>query len=239
MDVNDKVRILPESIQLAPPSRSQDDAVTIALRLRLDVQTSRDRVDDLRRQVDLARNGLLPDLDLAGTITFPFANDGNDLGIDGSPDTVAFALGMQFNAPLDRVIERYQLRQAQIRLEQGIRVHRNTRDDVAVSVRSSVRNIERAQFSTHLQRRNVAIAENRRAALQAAPDRASTRDHTEAVNALRRAEDQYDRAARDLQVSILEYLNESGQLRVKPNGELQPLPGMRLQDPSIAGVSGS
>jgi outer membrane protein TolC len=147
-----------------------------------------------------------------------------------SPNDVSFAVGATFSAPLDRVIEKYQLRQAQIRLEQGIRSYRNTRDQVAVEVRSRVRQIERSQFSVLLQERNVEIAENRRASIEAAPDRASTRDRTDAVNALRRAEDQRDRAARDLQVAILEFLAASGRLRVEPDGTLLPLPGMGLEE---------
>ena len=230
MNANDDVRIAPEMLELIPPTITPDDAVLIALRLRLDIQTTRDRVEDLRRQVDLAENGLLADLNINGAVVVPFDDPGNDLGIDGSPDDVSFQLGLTFSAPLDRVIEKYQLRQAQIRLEQGIRNYRNARDEVAVQVRSQVREIERSQFSLLLQERNVEIAENRRASILAAPDRASTRDRTEAVNALRRAEDQRDRAKRDLQVSILQYLNASGRLRVQPNGELLPLPGMEVEE---------
>ena len=230
MSADDSVIILPEMIDLDPPAITPDEAVMVALRLRLDIQTTRDRVEDLRRQVDLAENGLLADLNLNGAIVVPFDDPDNDLGIDGSPDDVSFQLGLTFSAPLDRVAEKYQLRQAQIRLEQGIRNYRNARDGVAVQVRSQVREIERSQFSVLLQERNVEIAENRRASIEAAPDRASTRDRTEAVNALRRAEDQRDRAKRDLQVSILEYLNASGRLRVKPDGTLLPLPGMRTEE---------
>ena len=94
-------------------------------------------------------------------------------------------------------------------------------------MRSRVRAIERAQFSFLLQERNVGIAENRLQSIEAAPDRASTRDRTEAVNALRRAEDQRDSAARDLQVAIIEYLGASGRLRVRRDGTLIPLPGMK------------
>lgn len=230
MNTDEPVRIAREMLDLGAPAITPDKAVMVALRLRLDIQTSRDKIEDLRRQVDLAENGLLADLDVSGAITVPFDNPGNDLGIAGSPDDVSFRLGMTFSAPLDRVIEKYQLRQTQIRLERGIRSYRNARDEVALQVRSQVREIERAQFSLLLQERNVEIAENRRASIEAAPDRASTRDRTETVNALRRAEDQRDRAARDLQVSILQYLNASGRLRIQPDGTLLPIPGMVMEE---------
>jgi hypothetical protein len=230
MNTDQPVVIERDMIALVPPEATPNAAVKIALQFRLDVQTARDQTEDLRRQVDIAKNGLLADLNLNASMILPFNDTGNSIGIDMSPNDVSFAVGATFSAPLDRVIEKYQLRQAQIRLEQGIRSYRNTRDQVAVEVRSRVRQIERSQFSVLLQERNVEIAENRRASIEAAPDRASTRDRTDAVNALRRAEDQRDRAARDLQVAILEFLAASGRLRVEPDGTLLPLPGMGLEE---------
>lgn len=229
MDTDRQVVIDREMLDIVPPIADPDAAVRIALQLRLDVQTARDQTEDLRRQVDIAKNGLLADLDLSGSLILPFNDTGNDIGIDLSPNDVSFEVGANLSLPLDRVIEKYQLRQAQIRLEQGVRSYRNTRDQVAVEVRSRVRQIERSQFSLLLQERNVEIAKNRRASIEAAPDRASTRDRTDAVNALRRAEDQRDRAARDLQVAILEFLGASGRLRVNPDGTLLPIPGMTTE----------
>ena len=195
--------------------------------IQIKIQTDRDRIEDLRRQVDLAKNGLLSDLDLSGSILFPLEDPGSNLGFDLSPDEVSFGVGLKYSAALDRVIEKYQVRQSQIKLEQGIRTFQNNRDKIAIEVRSRVRAIERSQFSFLLQERNVDIARNRLSSIEAAPDRASTRDRTEAVNALRRAEDQRDRSARDLQVAILQYLGASGRLRVDTDGNLKPLPGMK------------
>ena len=226
MSTESPVIIKKEMLDLDAPEITPDEAVLIALRLRLEVQTQRDRIDDLRRKVDLAKNGLLSDLDLNGSILVPFADPTNNIGFDLSPDEISFGVGLTFSAALDRVIEKYQLRQAQIRLEQSVRNYYNERDKVAIEVRGRVRAIERAQFSFLLQERNVGIAENRLKSIEAAPDRASTRDRTEAVNALRRAEDQRDSAARDLQVAIIEYLGASGRLRVRRDGTLIPLPGM-------------
>ena len=221
------VIIQPEMLDLDAPSITPDAAVRIALQLRLEIQTDRDRIEDLRRQVDLAKNGLLSDLDLSGSILFPLEDPGSNLGFDLSPDEVSFGVGLKYSAALDRVIEKYQVRQSQIKLEQGIRTFQNNRDKIAIEVRSRVRAIERSQFSFLLQERNVDIARNRLSSIEAAPDRASTRDRTEAVNALRRAEDQRDRSARDLQVAILQYLGASGRLRVDTDGNLKPLPGMK------------
>ena len=71
---------------------------------------------------------------------------------------------------------------------------------------------------------------NRQAAIDAAPDRATARDRTEAVDQLRRAQDSLDAAKKDLQLAILRYLNTTGQLRIAANGTLIPLPGMQTAE---------
>ena len=99
-------------------------------------------------------------------------------------------------------------------------------DDAAVEVRRDRRDIDLAQFSLLLQERNVDIARNRLASIDAAPDRATARDQTDAVSGLRDAEDSRDRAKRNPQVAILGYLRSAGLLRLDPEGRLQPLADM-------------
>jgi restriction endonuclease Mrr len=138
--------------------------------------------------------------------------------------------------PLDRVNEDLRLRQAQILLEQTKRQYLQARDDAAVAVRQAARGIERSQFSMVVQEKNVAASMNRQAAIDAAPDRATARDRTEAVDALRRAQDSLDAAKRDLQLAILRYLNNTGQLRISPDGKLIPLPGMEFGEETGPGL---
>jgi len=87
-----------------------------------------------------------------------------------------------------------------------------------------------------VQEKNVAASMNRQAAIDAAPDRATARDRTEAVDALRRAQDSLDAAKRDLQLAILRYLNTTGQLRISPEGKLIPLPGMEFGEETGPGL---
>ena len=50
----------------------------------------------------------------------------------------------------------------------------------------------------------------------------------QSIQQLIQAQDGRDSAFRDLQLSILKYLNDSGQLRVLADGTLELLPGMKL-----------
>lgn len=228
--------IMPSHPGLAIPEVSLEEAVERALTFRLDLQTRRDQLDDARRRVDNARNALLPDLSLRG-----FAGMGTDEtkrrgGLGFQPENADFEAGVTFGLPLDREIERLNVRQAQISLERSIREYQRFRDQLAVETRGAVRAIDQAAFSARIQRENVRIAERAEAAIRADPDRATPRDRTEAVDALLRAQDELDSANRDLQVAILQYLLLSGQLRVDYDGTIQPLQGMEFAESTPVNV---
>jgi outer membrane protein TolC len=224
MDPERSIVITPVELQLPTPKVDADQAVQYALEYRLDLQTNRDQLEDSRRQIDLAENGLLPDLDLRGNVRV--GGEGVVQGIDLNLGDTRASGGIFLSLPLDRVDESVALRQAQVRFAQDERVYGKSLDDAAVAVRQAIRQIDRAQFSLVLQERNIEIARNRIASIDAAPARATARDRTTAVSGLRDAEDRRDTAKRNLQVAILNYLNAAGILRVTPEGRLQPLPGM-------------
>ncbi len=231
MDPLQPVVIVRSDPGLAVPEVTLDEAVARALMYRLDLQTSRDEVDDARRGVSVARNLLLPDLDLFGSASVPTDPRRRRGGVSLRPGFGEFVGGVTFGLPLDREIERVNVRQAQITLERLIREYDRLRDSLVVETRSAVRDIDRAMFSLSIQERNVRIAERALEAIRADPDRATPRDRTEAVDALLRAQGDLDTARRDLQVAILRYLLSSGQLRVAPDGTILPLTGMELAQP--------
>ncbi|HEX8914014.1 MAG TPA: hypothetical protein VF796_16825, partial [Humisphaera sp.] len=66
MDVKADVEIVPVALDVNVPDLTGRDLLATATRYRLDLQTARDRIDDARRQVAVAENGLLPDLSITG-----------------------------------------------------------------------------------------------------------------------------------------------------------------------------
>ena len=224
MDTEKPILIMPTELQLPVPDVSQNQGVRYALEYRLDLQTTRDRLEDRERQIDIAENGLLPDLDLRGSVSIGDSSGSNNPFFDVQ-DT-GFSAGVFFKAPLDKLDESVALRQAQVAFAQAERAYQQSLDTAALQVRQRIRQIDQAQFELVLAERGVEIAKNRLASIDAAPERANARDRTDAVESLRDSEDLRDGAKRDLQVSILRYLRESGMLRVTPDGRLQPLPNM-------------
>jgi outer membrane protein TolC len=236
MPVDEPVRIDPVEFKLPVPRVNPEDALGLAFRYRLDLQTERDIVDDFARKVDVARNALLGDLDLRLASNLPTDPLKPRSGLQFEPDYNDFSASLVYSMPLDRVPEELRLRQSQIFLEQSKRGYFQARDNAAVAVRQAARGIERSQFSLVVQQKNVAAAMNRQAAIDAAPDRATARDRTEAVDQLRRAQDSLDAAKKDLQLAILRYLNTTGQLRIAADGTLIPLPGMEIIEESGPGL---
>lgn len=224
MDTSRPIEITEDAFDLPVPSTALDEAVAIALRNRLDLQTESDRVADARRRVDVAKNEMLGDLDVRLSADIPTTETKRRAGLQFRPQSTDYVAGITYSMPLDRTAEEALYRETQIRLEQSRRDLRQFEDRIAVEARQSVRSIERAQFSLLIAQRNVETSENRLAAIDAAPDRATVRDRTEAVNNLQAAQDQLSSAARDLQIAILALLDSTGQLRVNREGLLE-LPG--------------
>lgn len=137
-------------------------------------------------------------------------------------NTAAITYGM----PLDRTTEEAIYRETQIRLEQRKRDLRTLTDQVAIEARAAVRGIEKAQFTLLISERNVETSNRRLESIQAAEDRATPRDRTEAVNNAQQAADNLESAKRDLQIAILGYLLSTGQMRINAAGELTTPPGM-------------
>jgi len=226
--IEQPVEIVPLAFVLPVPATDLDEAVRLAMLYRLDLQTQRDRVEDAMRVVGVARNELLPDLDLTGSWTVATDRSRARQRLNFEPDDSLYTAGVTLGLPLKREAERRRLREAEIQYERRVRDFDLLRDTVAVNVRATVRDIDLARFSLTIQDRNIAIGEQRKASIEAAPDRATARDASDTVDELLAAKDARDEAARDLQVAILRYLIETGQLRVDRQGAILPLRGMAV-----------
>lgn len=229
MPVDEALIISQDELDLPIPEASLDDAVRAAMDYRLDLQTERDRLADAHRSVAVAENDLLGDLDFTASVNIPTDDNRERAGVDFEPTDSRLSAGLRYSAPIDREIERLNLRQAQISLARAERRYDRFRDDVAVEVRGAARGIDAARFSLEIQEQNVVIAQRRVDSIDADPARADIRQRSTAIDALFRATDSRDADRRDLAVAILGYLLETGQLRVDAAGMIE-LPDAESQD---------
>ncbi|MGP1347615.1 MAG: TolC family protein [Phycisphaerales bacterium] len=230
LDVADPVVLRAVAYDLPDPDFSIELATELALRYRLDFQNEIDRVVDQRRAVANARNQLLPDLDVALEALFEteetndfvesFGFDLNDTDYNAS-----VTLGL----PLDREIERLNLRSAMVNLERAIRSLAQFRDNLVLEARRAVREIRRARFSLQLQQQAIEINELRLEELLIKQSEVDAQSLLDAEDELLTARNEFDAALTDFQIAILQFLLTTGQLRVAPDGSLMPLPGLDIQ----------
>ncbi|MBL8744721.1 MAG: TolC family protein [Phycisphaerae bacterium] len=231
--VETQIVLLPMSLDFQDPDVSVTEAAELALLYRLDFQNERDRVDDARRQIEIARNRLLPDLNLTARATLNTDENKSESGLAFKADQTDYAGSITFGLPLDREIERLELRQSLVQLERQIRQAEQFRDNLILEARQSVREIDRARFSVRLQEQTVKINELRLEEIQIKRAEVDAQKRLDAENELLQARNALDAAVRDLRIAILEYLVRTGQLRVSDEGRLRALRGMDLRVEAI------
>lgn len=232
------IEILPLELDLLAPEVTMKRATELALDYRLDLQTSRDELDDLRRAVRNAVNDTLPDLDVFAEVGIPTdqRDDTAGLGLDGGD--LDYRVGGTLSLPLDRRIERLGVRQAQIRLERGVRNYTQFRDNIIIEARQAVREIDLARFQLELAEEQVRINERGLEDLNLR-DNADPQSILDRENDLLNAENARDSARTDLRNAVLNYLLATGQLRVEPAGTFAPLPGMLVEPDEDATDAGA
>src|SRR5690606_5482333 len=133
---------------------------------------------------------------------------------------------LNLSLPLDRQIDRLGVRQAQIGLQQQLRSYEQFRDNAVVDVRRAVRAVEIARYQLQLAHERVRINELRQEEQELKADEVEARDRVDTNNALADAENDRDQALTNLRNAVLQYLLDTGQMRVARDGAFQPLPGM-------------
>jgi len=226
--VDDFIDVVPIAFDLTEPAISLREATARALALRLDLQNERDQVDDTRRGVAIAKNQILPNLDLNASVRLPTDPDEDEGGVAFDPDETDYLVGVTFGLPLDRKQERLRLRQAIIQYERSLRNLDAFEDNVILDARASRRRVEQARADLTLAEERVRITEIRKLEQTLKPDTTTTQERLDTENDLIEAKNARDRAETELRISILEYLLQTGQLRVGSDGQFQPIPGMEF-----------
>ncbi len=160
------VDVEPAAPGFTPVAYDVRSALAVALENRLDLRNRHEQLEDVERGVRLARNGLLPDLDLTLGASYA-SNPADTLGghdFERGDASVAVTLGL----PLDRVRERNAYRSAELALARARRGLEEFEDQLRVSIQSSFRELARRLQSLEIQRqliedqtKNLRIAELR------------------------------------------------------------------------------
>jgi len=226
IDMTQPVKIVPSEVVIPEPELEVTAATNTAWNFRLDLQTAADQVLDAQRRLEVARNGLLPDLDIVGDITLNTDPTEKYERLRFDPGYSSYSAGIVLGIPLDRRLEEIGVRRAQVSLDRAQRAHMLMRDRVAQQVRQSLRSISQARFTLEIQNQNINMAQKRLEGVVLRLANLAPRDFTDAESDLLEARNRRDRALRDLRVSVLQYLLDTGQLRVDARGQWQMPAGL-------------
>ncbi len=220
MPVEQPLTIVPVEIRVPSPALDTVESIAIGQSARLDLQTTKDEVEDAERGVLVAKNQLRGDLGLNASASLRTDSNREVGGADFELSDSDYRVGVEYSPPLDRKTELAQYRSALISLERAERTYRVERDRVALDIRDASREIERATLTLELQAQNVTLAEKRLENIKILRRRGDVQPRRiiEAEEDLLDARNRRDQAQTDLQTSVLDYLLQTGQMRVDGDG---------------------
>jgi outer membrane protein TolC len=205
---------------LRMPDVSEEEAIRVATKYRLDLLNSLDAIDDAARGVANAENSLLPSLDATGSVRLD--TDPNRLGtFKYNTERATWRGSLNLELPLDRVAERNLLRNRLIAKDRAQRGYENDKDLVVVDVRRAMRRVQQQQTLLQIQtiNRDLAIKRRRAAQIRFQMGQIGNRDIVEAENELLSARDALASAQAQLRLAILQFRRDTGTLRVNDDGK--------------------
>ncbi len=214
------ITITSAALDLPIPEVTPAQASMLALDYRLDLQNRRDQLNDFRRAVRNRRNDLLPDLDLNASVTLDTDDNRNIGGFRFDTNDTMYSAGVTFGFPLDRKIERLNLRSSLIAMARALRDFEQFRDTVILDARQSRRAIDQQRLNFQLALRQVENNKLTVEEFELREGQVDIFDQIQAQDNLLQAENDRDIAEQSLQVSVLEYLQTTGQIRVNHDGTL-------------------
>ncbi|MDG1455116.1 MAG: TolC family protein [Planctomycetota bacterium] len=196
-----------------------EDALLSARENRLDLQTSRDQLEDVERQLDISRNGLLPDLNLNINYGSDSSDqfDFNDLELG---DSESYSVGLNLEIPLDRLARRNSFRNAEIALDREVRSFDLKSQQVTLEVQGALRQLAQLKFQIEIGERSIQSFSStvEKAEIDQLRGTVTNRDVVEAQSALTDAKNaQLDRIV-DHEIQLLELYKLMGLLLVSEEG---------------------
>lgn len=194
-----------------------DTAMGMALENRLDLKTSKDEMEDTRRQVVITADALRTGLDLDLDVTVP-SRAGKSEQADWK--NVTLGAGLTWDLPIDRTRQRNSYRIAIISYERSVRDHELQLDSVKREVRARLRDLRQIEQDYEIQMQSVELATSQvdetREKMRAG--RAIMRDLLEAQETLVTAQSALSGLLVDYLATRLELLRDLDILKLDPEG---------------------
>ena len=213
-------------LRILDPGLKQDEAVRAALVMRLDLRNTRDQAEDATRRIDVAKNGLLPQVDLVARASMDNSQNGTVTLPD--PRRYRWSAGLDIDLPLDRKAERNSYRASLIAAEQAKRQLALAEDQLKLQVASDLRALEQARRNFENAELSVTLGERRveEQTMRMQLGRGVTRDMLDAQADLNSARNARTSTLVGHTIARLNFWRDLGLLYIKDNGSWENLPTM-------------
>lgn len=207
-----------ERLTIQDPGISVDDAVTIAESIRLDLQNTRQRLEDAMRRVPIAKNALLPQVD--ASVGGNFSNDARRGFPLPDPNLYSYSLGLDVDLGLDRKAERNGFRRALIEEARAKRTYALAVDQIKLAVATDTRALDQARRIFEIAEVGVKLGARRveEQQLRQQLGRGATRDLLDAQADLVNAQNARTGALVTHTIARLRYWRDMGILNIGESG---------------------
>lgn len=204
------------------PDVTEAIAVEVAGKYRLDLLNTADAVDDVRRGVAIAKNSILPELNVTGSVSIDSDSTGDSgtLGnVNFRHDRTNWQAGLVLSMS-DRQTERNAYRATLVNLRRSRRDYELALENVRADVRRAIRRIVQQEKTRAIQRINVKENEQRLEAARAQYDlgKSTNQDVVDTENELLLARNDFAAAVTAYRIAILRFRLDTGTLRVTDEG---------------------
>ena len=205
-------------LRIDDPDITREEAVKIALVTRPDLATTADRIEDAERQIKVAKNGLLPGLDVS--MDYNPRSDPGDTTPGINWDRRRWETSLDLDLPLDRKAERNIYRASLIFLERAKRADELARDEARLDIYDGWRAIEQAKLNFKVAELQVEVANRRleEQILLAELGRGDAQDLVDAQNDLLSAQNQRTSTVVSHTLARLRLWRDMGILYIREDG---------------------
>lgn len=148
-----------DRLTIEDPRVSKEQSIEIALVARPDLVTANDLVDDAVRQIKVAKNGLLPGLDLS--LDYNSVSDPDDTTPAINWDRRRWSSSVDLDLPIDRKAERNIYRATLVQMERAKRARDLTYDRARLEIYDTWRVLEQERQNFQIAEEGVALAARR------------------------------------------------------------------------------
>jgi outer membrane protein TolC len=137
--------ILPGNPPVEEPVRFDlGDQINTALEHRLELGQQQLRVDSARIAADVAKNNLLPQLNIVGSVSVNGLDDTANKAFSSELEfeNIGWAIGFQFEIPIGNRAARATNQRARLQQQQAITQYANLIEQVALDVRTAMRDVD-------------------------------------------------------------------------------------------------